>query len=114
MKSLQATQVQTSLGLTCYLIDIVVRTEKKKENIPLSVLENYNDLKERLKILREQWRQCQGKKEEVYKLGLSVMHGRGRGWARGTAVGCLLVCEVRERGLQRAKSQRYRMHGTTF
>ena len=66
-----------------------MRTEKKKENIPRSVLENYNDLKERLKTLREQWRQCQGKKEEVYKLWLSVMHGRGRGWARGTAIRCL-------------------------
>ena len=54
------------------VIDIVVRTEKKKENIPRSVLENYNDLKERLKTLREQWRQCQGKKEEVYILALFI------------------------------------------
>lgn len=43
------------------------RTEKKKENIPRSVLENYHELKRRREELQELRRQGQGQREEVFR-----------------------------------------------
>lgn len=55
------------------------RTEKKKENIPRSVLENYHELKRRREELQELRRQRQGHREEVFR-------GSVRGYLRGTVI----------------------------